>query len=99
MSQHQIVLNWVASTDMPSPIPAGDGYNIFRGIEPSQPGATPINATPVTATTYTDTNVTAGTNYDYFVTAVIGGIQSTDSNTVSATVPLFPPTGLVAVAS
>ena len=92
MAQHQVLLTWTASTDMPSPIPTGDGYNIYRGIEPTQPGATPLNSTPIQATTYTDLAVTAGTDYDYFVTSVINGAQSTDSNTVSATVPLFPPT-------
>ena len=99
MASHAVTLTWTASTDMPSPIPSGDGYNIFRGIEPSAPGATPINATPVAADTYMDTNVVAGTDYDYYVTAVIGGVQSTDSNEVNATVPLFPPTNLVAVAA
>lgn len=96
---HQIVLTWTASADMPSPIPAGDGYNIFKGIEPSAPGATPINSAPIAADTYTDTAVLAGTDYDYYVNAVIGGVQSPDSNQVSATVPLYAPSGLVAVAS
>jgi len=100
MAQHQVVLSWTGSVDMPTPIPAGDGYNIFRGINPAAEGATPINgSTPVAANTYTDLSVSAGVTYDYYVTAVLNGIQSADSNQVTAAVPLFPPTGLVAAAS
>jgi hypothetical protein len=98
MAQHSVTLTWVASTDMPSPIPTGDGYNVFKGVLPATPGATPINSTPIAADTYVDTAVSGGVSYDYFVTAVIGGTQSADSQTVSVTVPFFPPSNLVAVA-
>jgi hypothetical protein len=98
MAQHQITLTWNADPDVPSPIPAGDGYNIFKGISPATEGATPINSAPVAALTYVDTAVIAGTTYDYYVTAVVGSLQSAASQQVTATVPLFPVTGLVAVA-
>ena len=96
--QHSVTLTWTASPDMPSPIPAGDGYNVFRGVAPATPGAVPLNATPVAANEYVDLTVQAGVAYDYFVTAVVGGNQSVDSQLVTANaVPIFPPTGLLAV--
>jgi hypothetical protein len=100
MSQHSVTLSWTASPDMPSPIPAGDGYNLYRGIDPAVPGPVPINgSTPIAADTFVDTNVQGGVTYNYFAVAVIGGNLSADSNQVSAQVPVFPPTGLTAVAA
>jgi|SRR5665213_942527 len=100
MAQHSVTLTWTASTDMPSVIPAGDGYNVFRGVAPTTPGATPINSAVVAANEYIDTNVTPGVSYDYYVTAVIGGNQSPDSQLVTAPpVPIFPPTGLLATSA
>ncbi len=90
MAQHQAVLNWIASTDNPA------SYNVYRGTNPpGNEGATPINTTPIIGTTYTDLAVTGGEKVDYVVTAVSSaGVESVHSNEVSATVPLFPPTGL-----
>lgn len=99
MATHAVTLTWLQDPDVPVPYGAGDGYNIFKGIPPGADGATPINATPVQALTYVDNAVTAGVEYDYYITAVQGGLQSAASTHVQATVPLFPPTGLVAVAS
>ena len=100
MAQHEVTIGWIASPDMPNPIPAGDGYNVYRGIAPATPGATPINSAPIAASTFVDTNVSAGVTYDYFVTTVIGGNQSADSVLVTANpVPIFPPSGLTAIAS
>lgn len=95
MAQHQVILNWVASTD------AVAGYNVYRGTNPpGNEGATPINSALITGVTYTDTAVTAGEKVDYVVTAVsASGVESVHSNEVSATVPLSPPSGLTAVAS
>ena len=92
---HQVSLSWVASTD------AVAGYNVYRGTNPpGNEGATPINSALVTGTTFVDTNVTAGEKLDYVVTAVsASGVESVHSNEVTATVPLQPPSNLVAVAS
>jgi hypothetical protein len=95
---HSVVLTWTASVDMPNPIPAGDGYNVYKGTSPGAEGATPINAAPIAANTYTDNAVTVGT-YDYYVTAVVNGAQSADSIQVSAVILPAAPTGLSAVAS
>lgn len=97
---HSVTLGWTASTDMPNPIPAGDGYNIYKGDLPAADGATPINgATPVTADSYIDTAVVFGQTYDYYVTAVVAGKESVASQHVQASVSLpAAPTGVTAVA-
>jgi fibronectin type 3 domain-containing protein len=90
---HSVTLSWTASVD---PVA---GYNIYRGTNPpGNEGATPINTSLITGLTYVDTNVTAGEKLDYVATAVsASGVESVHSNEITATVPLFPPTGLVAV--
>lgn len=92
---HQAALSWTASAD------AVAGYNVYRGTNPpGNEGATPINAALITGLTYTDLAVTAGEKIDYVVTAVSAqGVESVHSNEVSATVPIFPPTGLLVVVS
>jgi hypothetical protein len=95
-TQHSVVLTWVQST---SPVATN---SVWRG-----PGACPqaaftkifTSTSPVT--TYTDTNVTSGQSYCYYVTASdSSGNQSSPSNTVSGTVPgPVPPTGLTATAN
>jgi len=58
----QLTLSWVAG--------AGDlTYNIFRGTTPGGEGATPINSTPLSTLTFTDTNVTSGVAYFYYIIA------------------------------
>jgi len=50
--------------------------------------STPLNSTPIDGNSHVDTNVTAGTTYCYYVTAVgAGGVQSTPSGETQATVP------------
>src|SRR5215472_17343349 len=97
---HQVTVSWIASTDMPSPVPAGDGYNLYRGTTAGGENlSAPLNGTtPISGLSFVDTNVVAGTTYFYVATSVVGGVQSTDSVEISATVPFFPPTGLHAVA-
>ncbi len=46
-------------------------YNVYRGTSGGGEGATPL-ASGLTATSYTDSAVTNGTTYYYFVTAVVG---------------------------
>jgi fibronectin type 3 domain-containing protein len=92
---HQASLSWQAS---PDPVA---GYNIYRGTNPpGNEGAIPINAALIPGLSYIDLAVTAGQKIDYVVTAVsASGIESVHSNEVTVTVPLFPPSGLVAVVS
>ena len=92
---HQAQLVWLASPD------AVAGYNIYRGTNPpGNEGATPINSALVVGLTYTDLAVTAGEKVDYVVTAVsAAGVESVHSNEVSATIPIFPPSGLSVLAS
>lgn len=78
---HEIKLAWV-------PVPGATSYNIYRGTAIGNESAIPY-ATAVVAS-YVDTNVFQGKVYSYEVTAVINGIESTDSNQIlSAPVP-FP---------
>jgi fibronectin type 3 domain-containing protein len=90
---HSVSLSWTASTD------AVTGYNVYRGTNPpGNEGSTPINSALVTSTTFVDTNVSAGQKLDYVVTSVSAeGVESVHSNEVIVTVPLQPPTNLVAV--
>jgi fibronectin type 3 domain-containing protein len=63
------------------------GYYVYSGIQASVPFAR-LNSTPVPATTYTDDTVQSGQTYYYFVTAVdSSGVESADSNEVSAAIP------------
>ena len=96
---HTVTLTWTASADMPNPIPAGSGYNVYRGTAPGAEGATPINgATPVAANTYIDTTATIGV-YDYYLKTVLNGAISVASVEVSTVILPAPPTNLVAAAS
>jgi hypothetical protein len=72
----QVALSWNSST-------AATGYKVFRGTSSGGESSTPI-ATP-TGTSYTDTNVTAGTKYYYYVKANNSAGDSPPSSEVSAT--------------
>ena len=83
---NQVVLNWMGSLGAAS-------YNVYRGTSSGGESGTAI-ATGITATTYTDTAVTPGTTYFYYVKAVNGaGGISAPSNEASAT-----PTGAIPAA-
>lgn len=95
---HQVVLTWTASIDATGG--AGEGYNVYKGVEPASEGATPINSSLIAALTYTDFAVVAGVAYDYFVTFVKGGVESAHSSQVITPVILpAAPTNLVAAVS
>jgi len=84
---HDVVLTWTAS-----PTSGILGYFVYRSGTSGQElttSGTLLTTTPVNATGYVDTNVTAGTEYFYVVTAVAsnGTTQSAASNEASATVP------------
>jgi len=51
-------------------------------------GYTKVNSSTVTATTYSDSGVTSGTTYGYYVTSVDQNkVESTASNAISVTIP------------
>jgi hypothetical protein len=80
-SQHSVALAWDAS--------AGSvvGYFVYRSSKPSGPYAR-LNTSSTPTTSYSDGSVTDGQTYYYVVTAVnSSNIESTDSNTASATIP------------
>lgn len=81
-TQNSVALSWTASTSSVA------GYNIYRSTVSGGPYTTLLNSSLVTGTTFTDTNVQAGTTYYYVVVAVnSNGVESSDSNQASATVP------------
>ncbi len=78
---HSVVLSWTASTS------AVSGYNIYRGTTSGSP-YTRLDSSVDSTTTYTDSSVQAGLTYYYVATAVdSNGVESTNSNEVSATIP------------
>ncbi len=88
------------------------GYNVYRatgsGVPAPLVSGSPrlavvggryvkINVSPVTSTLYTDTGLTNGTTYSYYVTALSAGGESAPSNIASATPSLPPPPSIVSV--
>ena len=95
-SDDWIWLEWDAYSTMPS-----TGVNLYRRVEGSEYGTTPINPTPLTSTRYRDTDITLGTRYYYKAQALrFGTLESYYSPevTIIAGAPL-PPTGLTAESS
>lgn len=91
LGAHNVVLTWTNSPDTAN-------TNVWRlaGTCPAPPltGFTQLNATSITTATYTDSAVTAGSTYCYYVTAILNGTNSGPSSTVTATIPVAPPSGL-----
>lgn len=71
----QVGLSWTAND-------LADSYNVYRFIGHDDP---PELIGNTTNTTFTDTTVTNGTTYHYFVRSVNAGGESLDSNTIHAT--------------
>ena len=65
-SESSITLTWSASTQGTYPLA---GYAIYRGTTSGGEDATPLAKVDASTTTYTDTNVTLGTDYYYYVKA------------------------------
>jgi hypothetical protein len=78
---HSVVLSWGASPTN------GVTYNVFRGTSSGGESTTPINPSAITSLSYTDTNVTPGATYYYYVEAVDSGGSSAPSNEAVAAVP------------
>ncbi len=66
VSNKTIILNWSPSTQGTYPIA---GYAIYRGTILGGESSVPIGTVNASTTTYTDTNVTSGTTYYYYVKA------------------------------
>src|SRR6266436_3330723 len=78
---HSAALSWTASTSTVS------GYNVYRGTVNGGP-YTLINLSLVTGPNYTDATAQSGATYYYVTTAVDnGGVQSLNSNQVTAVIP------------
>lgn len=83
-TQHHVVLNWTAPANSPVPVV---GYNIFRAPSGSSSFQV-LNASPDTSTTYTDSVVSSGATYIYYVESVdSAGVQSSPSNHITVVVP------------
>lgn len=71
------------------------GYYIYRSTSPGS-GFIPVNIEPITSVSYTDTGLTNGTTYYYYIAAVdTSGVESDFSNQVSARPNAAPQAALV----
>lgn len=83
-AQHSVDLAWDPPPSSPVTIA---GYNVYRASAGSSSFQL-VNSSPESQTKYTDSNVTSGLSYSYYVESVDGsGTQSSPSNTVSVTIP------------
>src|ERR1700723_4365885 len=81
-SNHTVALTWERSSTS-----SVTGYFVYRGTKPSGPFSQ-LNSSPESSPTYSDSTVSSGKVYYYYVTAVdSSNIQSADSNEVSVTIP------------
>ena len=81
---HQVNLSWIAPGNSPTPVV---GYNVYRA--PSGGSSyQQVNSTTITQTTYSDSAVTSGSSYTYYVQSVsTSGDTSVPSNQVTFTIP------------
>jgi len=78
---HSVSLNWTSSTSVVA------GYNVYRSTVSGGP-YTKLDSSAVTTDSYTDSTVLSGDTYYYVVTSVTSaGVESADSNQVSAIIP------------
>ena len=87
-----VAVNWTAST-------GATGYDVYRSTTDDPGTATQINSSAVTTASYSDTTITAGTTYYYWVTAM--DALSTSGDSASATglcAAVAAPTGVTASA-
>jgi hypothetical protein len=78
---HTVALTWERSTSSVT------GYFVYRSSKPSGPFAQ-LNSSPEATPSFSDSTVSGGQVYYYYVTAVdSSNIQSADSNEVSVTIP------------
>lgn len=92
---HSATISFTVSPDTPT-------SNVYRAdgtcpLTPPPSGQTKLNLTPISGTSYTDSTVSAAKTYCYTVKAVLNGLESKDSNMVTATVPLAPASSVTVV--
>jgi trimeric autotransporter adhesin len=81
---YSVDLTWDAPTDSTDPVASYDVYRTVSGTT----SYTLVGSTPSATTAYTDSSVTDGTSYIYYVVSVDAeGNQSAPSNTYSVTIP------------
>lgn len=79
---NQITLEWTAAA-------SAGGYMVYRASEGGDFEA--IANVSASTTTYVDTDTVAGTTYEYYVTALVGNVESEACAVVKVTaVPFFP---------
>jgi len=77
---HSVALSWAASSSV-------TGYNVYRSSQSGGPYSL-LNSSAVGSPAFTDSNVQAGQQYFYVVTALdSSGGESSFSNEAAATVP------------
>lgn len=64
-------------------VEGAEGYNVYRALLEGTETVL-LNSTPVAGTEYTDSTVTNGTRYYYYVKSVTGGVLSISSSAASA---------------
>jgi fibronectin type 3 domain-containing protein/regulation of enolase protein 1 (concanavalin A-like superfamily) len=78
----QVNLKWNAVTN-------ATGYNVKRSTVSGGPYS--VIASGLTATNFTDSVLVVGINYDYVVSAIIGGVESANSAEATVNLPLPSP--------
>jgi fibronectin type 3 domain-containing protein len=79
-TSHSVALSWAASSSVA-------GYNVYRSSQSGGPYSL-LNSSAVGSPPFTDSNVQAGHQYFYVVTALdSSGVESSFSNEAAATVP------------
>jgi Abnormal spindle-like microcephaly-assoc'd, ASPM-SPD-2-Hydin len=82
-ASHEVDLFWNPPSSSTDPVV---GYNVYRAIGTGSYSL--LNSTPIVAPAYVDTAVVSGATYNYMVKSVDSvGMESTASNTTSATIP------------
>lgn len=80
----QVTLNW-------QPVSGATSYNVYWS---TSYGVSKLNGTKIgniSATTYTHSGLTSGMTYSYIVTAVVGTVESEQSNQQSVLIDSVPP--------
>ena len=83
VTSYEVILTWDAPAYSPDPVAS---YTVYRSL----PGENFVVRWQdgIVDTTYTDTDVSIGHTYDYFVVSVdANGVESVSSNIVEVTVP------------
>lgn len=83
-TSYSVDLTWSAPSSSTDPVA---GYHVYRAANGSTTYQL-LNSTLTTTTTYSDTKVSSGTSYSYYVVSVdSGGTESSPSNTWSTSIP------------